>query len=1088
MKSFVGRTRELGDLAAALERVAAGQCELFVVAGEPGIGKTRLCDEASRLAEKSGFRVAWGRAWDDVAPPYLPWTQLLRSLDGDLPALPGEALDPMQARFAVFAGVVEHLRKVCSERPVLAVVDDVHTADMPSLLLLRYVLREGRALRLLVLVTQRTVEAQADPAQVELLHAIAREGTWIPMRRFDRSEVASLAKSFEMDLPVDAISSVFQATEGHPLLTDHVLRDLRSRGGAAAVSGAVSIPREARDKVRAWVSGLDAETRSLLEVAAVMGRETEAELVLAMTRVDASELARAVERGQRAGVIVDESRERIVFAHALLRDALYEGIDPLRRAALHKAALDTLERRQATTPEHGLDAIAHHALSAMPSVEPVRASRAVRAAAQWAMAQLAFEQAATGLERAHDALDGALSANPLERFELLLALGVARLRSGQAEAGRRTCLLAADGARSLGNAGLLARAALACGAEIALARVDPELVALLEEALSALSERQDPALYALVLARLAAALQPARDMAVPLDMARRAVVLARASCDEKDLRSVVYFASAALGDMAPASERITLDQELLRLSTKAGDPLQMLRAHARLVFDFMETGEVHSADANIEAYEALASALVRPRLRATGLLLRAMRALFAGDYEEVDRRHRELTELVRLEDHQDLLLPWGGQRYRRLLDAEEFEELARFEPAHQRSLASHSWGGLIAALFSVQSRARQRDLEGTRVELARIDSETTWKRILSPASGPTFKSELAEAVALVGDDARIEELYRALLPDASRFGHGGMVGMVVLHPVGRALGLLAAARGRKEDARRHFEDAIARAARAGAKVYEARMRRELAEVARSAPPGASPAFALRREGEFVTVEHRGKVARFKDSIGLRLLARLVDHRDQELHVLLLASGSSELGEVAEVEGDGGALLDERAIAAYRERLEELRERLSDAESRGDLGVVDKARAEIDALGGELARALGLGGRSRRAGSAVERARVNVQRHVRGGNPAHRSGASRARRVAGPHRQDGDLLFISTPRPAVNAASWPLQNDLSMDRERLADRCNDQRPFFDANAALRVVADDAQVAERVTVLSQAVGSDAQLDGIRCVLVR
>ncbi|MEP7121632.1 MAG: LysR family transcriptional regulator [Byssovorax sp.] len=145
----------------------------------------------------------------------------------------------------------------------------------------------------------------------------------------------------------------------------------------------------------------------------------------------------------------------------------------------------------------------------------------------------------------------------------------------------------------------------------------------------------------------------------------------------------------------------------------------------------------------------------------------------------------------------------------------------------------------------------------------------------------------------------------------------------------------------------------------------------------SARAMVAPTFALRREGEYFTIEHAGKTTCLKVSIGLELLARLIESAGRELPAIALAASGSDLPL-----GNAGEMLDARAIAAYKRRLEDVQDQLTEAEEMGDPGRATRARQEIDALATELARGIGLGGRARVAGSASERARVNVQRHLR----------------------------------------------------------------------------------------------------------
>jgi hypothetical protein len=268
-----------------------------------------------------------------------------------------------------------------------------------------------------------------------------------------------------------------------------------------------------------------------------------------------------------------------------------------------------------------------------------------------------------------------------------------------------------------------------------------------------------------------------------------------------------------------------------------------------------------------------------------------------------------------------------------------------------------------------------------------------------------------------------------LAKTAARVLSWGRFVMVCDAPSTRILGLLAGVRGAHSEAKSLLESALTRArgmnhvailprlgfelaqelVRGGAPAELKSAKALLAEVSRSAealgyaalrhsaealarqlsgsssnappPPLPQPvanAFRLAREGEFYTVEHEGRVARLKNSMGMRLLELLVTSPGRERHVLELVSS-----EGAQVDsGDAGELLDQQAIAEYKRRLEDLRETAREAEAFGDMARRSNAEAEIEALSDELARGVGLGGRGRRAGAAAERARINVQRRLR----------------------------------------------------------------------------------------------------------
>jgi hypothetical protein len=331
------------------------------------------------------------------------------------------------------------------------------------------------------------------------------------------------------------------------------------------------------------------------------------------------------------------------------------------------------------------------------------------------------------------------------------------------------------------------------------------------------------------------------------------------------------------------------------------------------------------------------------------------------------------------------------------------------------------------ALMSVVVRsfeyARFGDLDGARNALEQLAPDSP----MLACFGPHIRY-LAQTCARLGDVARSEPIYRSLLGYENRMGSWGRVGMVVEGPNAWLLGICAGTLGRFEDASRHFEDALTRCVRAGMRPYEAitcldyarvltawgpehRARRddlvrrgaaiadelgmggiraafddlmlhpgEAAKVRAATPEprdaAPPPAFSMKKDGDLWAIESSGRVRRVKDSRGMQMLAELALHPNREFHVLTLAG--SDLVDA----GDAGDVIDRQAAQAYRARLEDLRDQLEEAESFGDQARATRIRDERDRIAEELARGTGLGGRTRRAGAAAERARINVQRRLR----------------------------------------------------------------------------------------------------------
>jgi hypothetical protein len=322
------------------------------------------------------------------------------------------------------------------------------------------------------------------------------------------------------------------------------------------------------------------------------------------------------------------------------------------------------------------------------------------------------------------------------------------------------------------------------------------------------------------------------------------------------------------------------------------------------------------------------------------------------------------------------------------------------------------FGNCIAELLIAGVYGRAGDRARTAAQLGVVRAHPIYPQIKEAA----LLAPLADASHVLGDSALARELYPVLLPHRHRLYHLGPLGHFIEPPYSRQLGLLAEVLGELDDAVRDLDEAESSANASGLRAHFARLRYELAgalmlrgepadrERARAlledasalaaalgqrglapriaqrmaeldtvavvtAPPKRQPAqaahFELEREGDYWTLACGERTLRLRDSRGLQVLAQLVSRPGEELHVLQLASW----GTPSPDRGDAGDVLDDEAVRAYRRRLLDLRQDLEEAEDFADAGRAERARAEIEHLTQELARAVGLGGRSRRAGGA-----------------------------------------------------------------------------------------------------------------------
>ncbi|GII87721.1 ATPase AAA [Sphaerisporangium siamense] len=463
---MIGRTAELARLVSAAEQAGRG-FRVAWLGGDPGAGKSTLADALLRRLDDDGWQVAVGRCPETLGgvPPAWAWSEVLRGLFAVHPPAPGvEARltpllreDSAQAgRFWLAQAVGDYLENVPG--PLLLVLEDVHRADDATLQLLRHLAARLANTPVLVVLTHRSSEDGEDLVATRAALTVQTAEN-VALRGLGEDEVRRLLlERSGVAADPGTVRTVTERTGGNPLFVAETARLLATEGASAAHS----LPPGVRDLIRRRIARLPATARTTLRNAAVMGRDADADVLIAVQDADEEAVLDGLEAGVVAGLLTEPSPGRVRFTHVLVRETLYEDIPRLRRVRLHAKVLTALERVR----PGDLGALGYHALAAATPATAVEAARYARRAAAQASAVYAHKEAATLLENALGALD--LGAEPADgtRLDLLCRLVSAQASAGdlvRAAVNRRRAL---EIARSLGDPAAIARAAVANDAPV----------------------------------------------------------------------------------------------------------------------------------------------------------------------------------------------------------------------------------------------------------------------------------------------------------------------------------------------------------------------------------------------------------------------------------------------------------------------------------------------------------------------------------------------------------------------------------------------------------------------------------------------
>lgn len=506
---LVGRTRELSELGAVLTAAAAGTATTVFLAGEGGVGKTRLIEAVAERAAKLGFTVAVGRAYPvETGVPYAAFADalvpLLRGMDQSqltiltrggsaelrhlFPTLGADGdgarsnagADPSELKARLLWNFSQFLTRLAAKQPVLLVLENLQWADASSLELLHFLARQPReGPRIALIGTYNESERDSNESLKTTEQSLARLGA-ITVRRLDSlsaEQVVELLRQ-RFGVPEAELSHfsglLYDWTRGNPFFIEETLKSLVDSGRLLERDGkwsgwdidSLDLPVTVREVLGARLDLLSPDARTVANLAAVLGTRAGYDVLQRVSGLADAALVDAIDELKSARVLDESERGAGLaydFAHPMLREVLYSALGGARARLLHAQVAQSLESLYgAAAPAHANELAFHYSRARAPELA-AKAVRYLTAAGMVAMEQYANREAADYLAAAleHQDRDGGG-----ESSEIVTTLARARQRLGQYDAAMELWARALADAGARGDLGLVAsvrhRMGLAC--------------------------------------------------------------------------------------------------------------------------------------------------------------------------------------------------------------------------------------------------------------------------------------------------------------------------------------------------------------------------------------------------------------------------------------------------------------------------------------------------------------------------------------------------------------------------------------------------------------------------------------------------
>jgi serine/threonine protein kinase/tetratricopeptide (TPR) repeat protein len=442
---FIGRENELKTLQNAFDGAMSGRGALMMVVGEPGIGKTAICDQLSTFVTLKGGKALTGNCYEEgsLSLPYLAFVEAIRSyvLDRDTEDLkkelgsgatdvarivseireklhvePREAQNPEEDRYRLMQAATSFLKNAAAVKPMLVILEDLHDADKGTLEMLSYVSRNLQNTRLMIVGTYRDVEVDRNHPLSAALAELRRVSSFgrVLLRGLNIDEVRRMLTGItHEEIPLGLADVVHRQTEGNPLFVQEVVRYLAEEGLIQQEEGKwkptkdtpleMNIPEGLRDVIGKRLSLLTSECNQLLSAAAVIGRDFTLNTLKDVSNLEEDAFVNALSEAVQLSVL--EERKRIGsiqyrFTHAFFRQTLYEEMIAPRRLQLHQRIARSLERQYGKRLEEHATELAEHFSQSTDPVDLEKAVNYGELAAKRATSVFSFGEAVRLLEQA----------------------------------------------------------------------------------------------------------------------------------------------------------------------------------------------------------------------------------------------------------------------------------------------------------------------------------------------------------------------------------------------------------------------------------------------------------------------------------------------------------------------------------------------------------------------------------------------------------------------------------------------------------------------------------------------------------------